>query len=135
MLKNQINYQTSWARLYLLCGVLFGVLFVVGAIILRDWFILFNILAAILIMGIGWGMLRYPYATYTSNEIKVFGFFGTERKHYTFDSKAAIDVSNHRLYLNGKRLQINRWLVDKADYKRMEAFFDREKAFMNELTD
>lgn len=135
MLKNRINYQAIWARMYILSGVLFGLLFIVGAYILKDWTVLYNLLAAVLITAIGIGMLRHPYATYGEHEIRVNGFFGIERKHYHFNSRNDIKIDNHRLYLNGKKLSISRWLVDKADYNRMEAFYDAEAALIDELTD
>jgi hypothetical protein len=135
MLKNQIKYQASWARLYLLAGFLFNLLFLFSAYILNQWNILFNLLAGVFVMAIGWGMLKYPYMRYSENEIQVFGFFGTIRKHYTFESIQEIVVKDHRLYLQGKKLQLSQWLVDKADYRRMEAYFDPDVAYMDELTD
>lgn len=135
MLKNQINYQVMWARLYLLSGILFGLLFIIGAYILNDLTVLYNLLAAVLIFSIGWGMMKYPYAIYTENEIRVNGFFGIERKYYQFETKEEVTVENHRLYINGNKLAISRWLVDKADYLRMEGFYDDEAALIEELTD
>ncbi|MDG1913861.1 MAG: hypothetical protein P8I55_04635 [Crocinitomix sp.] len=130
---SEIKYQAIWAKGYILFGVLFGLLFVLGGIILKDYTILFNLIAAAIVIYFGYSMLKQPYAKYSDKEIKVFGFLGSVRKHYEFKSADTIEIKDNRLYLAGRKLQISSWMVDKKDWQRLLAFYNAEEAFLDEL--
>lgn len=130
---NEIKYQAIWAKGYILLGVLFGLLFIFGAIILDDFTILFNLIAAVIVIYFGYSMLKQSYAIYSDKEIKVFGFLGTVRKHYIFNTVDAIEIRDNRLYLSGRKLQLSPWMVDKKDWQRLLAFYSAEEAFLDEL--
>ncbi len=129
----EIKYQAIWAKGYILLGVLFGLLFIFGGIILEDYTVMLNVIAAAIVIYYGYTMLKQPYAKYNDKEIKVFGFLGSVRKHYQFDNTDAIEIKENRLYLAGRKLQINSWMVDKQDWQRLLAFFNEDEAFLNEL--
>ena len=112
---------------------MFGLLFVLGGIILKDYTILFNLIAAAIVIYFGYSMLKQPYAKYSDKEIKVFGFLGSVRKHYEFKSADTIEIKDNRLYLAGRKLQISSWMVDKKDWQRLLAFYNAEEAFLDEL--
>jgi hypothetical protein len=130
---SEIKYQAIWAKGYILFGVLFGLLFVFGGIILKDYTIFFNLIASAIVIYFGYSMLKQPYAKYSDKEIKVFGFLGAVRKHYEFKNVDAIEIKANRLYLAGKKLQISPWMVDKKDWQRLLAFYNADEAFLDEL--
>lgn len=132
---NEIKFQAIWGRTYFILGVLFGLLFIMGAIILNDYSILLNLLAAALIIYIGKQMLSRSYALYNEREIKVFGHVGALRKHYQFTDKKQITIQSNAAYLNGEKLKISAWMVDKQDWKRFIDFYDTDNAYLHELQD
>lgn len=133
---NEIKYQAIWGKLYILLGVLFGLLFVFGAFLLKDYTILLNLAATFIVIYLGYSMLNRPNIKYNDKEIMVMGFMGSIRKHYRFESKSEITIRNNRLYQGGKKLRMNNWMVDKKDWNRMIAFFsDEGEVIMEELVD
>jgi len=132
----KIKYQAIWSSLYILLGVLFGLLFIFGALLLEDLTVLFNSLAAIIVIYIGYKMRKQPYAEYNAQEIKLYSYLGTIRKRYTFQSPSAITIKSNRLYLNNEKLKINAWMVDKKDWQRMLDFYsDTNDVMLDELQD
>ena len=129
----EIKYQAIWAKGYILLGVLFGLLFIFGGIILKDFTIVLNVIAAGIVIYYGYSMLKNPCASFSEKEIKVFGVFGSIRKHYTFDNVDAIEIKDDRLYLGGKKLQLSPWMVDKQDWQRLLGFYNADEAFLEEL--
>lgn len=133
---NEIKYRAIWGKLYILLGVLFGLLFLFGSFLLKDYTILLNLVAAFIVIYLGYSMLKRPNIKYSGKEIMVMGFMGSIRKHYWFESKSEITIRNNRLYRNNKKLKMNDWMVDKKDWNRMIAFFSgEEKVIMDELID
>jgi hypothetical protein len=129
----EIKYQANWGRLYILLGVLFGLLFVIGALILEDFTIFLNILASFMVIYIGYAMLKKPYAGYNKNEIKVFTFLGATRHHYKITADNPIQIENNRLYMGGKKLKLNSWMIDAKDWDRLKIFYDQDASLLNEL--
>lgn len=134
-MQKTVNYQLVWGRIYILFGLLFGLLFIFGALILADFTILFNLIAAFIVSYIGYAMLKRPYARYSETTLVVYGFTGAVRKQYSFTSTTDIVVKQNKLYLHGKKLKINSWIVDKADWKRLIQFFENDSDFIEELRD
>ncbi len=134
-MSEKIKYQAIWGKLYILLGVLFGALFIIGGVILNDPTVYLNTIASFIIIYIGISMIKKPYALYNTNEIKVYNFLGTVRHHYKFESKEEVTLKSRRFYMNENNLRINPWMIDKQDWVRMENFFDAEGPFMNELQD
>ncbi len=134
LMHEEIKYQTNWARLYILLGILFGLMFIFGGLLLKDYTVFFNLIAAFIVIYIGWGMLKRPYAIYNNTELIVYGLTSAVRKHYQFKTAQEVEIHKNRLYLNGKKLKINGWIVAKADWQRMLRFFGDDAPF-NELQD
>jgi hypothetical protein len=132
---NEIKFQAIWGRSYFILGVLLGLLFIMSAIILNDYSILLYILAAALIIYIGKQMLSRSYALYNEREIKLMGHIGAIIEHYQFTDKKQITIRSNAVYLNGEKLKISSWMVDKQDWKRFIDFYDTDNAYLHELQD
>ena len=129
----EIKYQAIWGKLYILLGVLFGLLFIFGGILLKDYSVFLNILASAIVIYLGYNMLKRPYARFGEKEIIVYGFFGSVRKHYEFENKDKIVIQGDRLYLNNVKLKINPWMIDKKDWSRLLDYFNPGESIINEL--
>lgn len=132
---NEIKFQAIWGRTYIILGISFALLFIIGALVLNDNMIFFNLLAAALIIYIGKSMLKRPYAFYDEHEIKVFGHVGKLRKHYQFKDKNEVLIKNNSAYINGEKIKLSGWMIDKQDWQRFITFFDSDSVFMQELQD
>ena len=134
-MEREIKYQALWGRLYFAFGIIFGLIFILGAIILDDYSILFNLLLCVMMFIIGKAMTKKPYAVYNSKEIIQYSFFGNIRKHYSFNKPDEIEIRNNHFYLNNKKLKMNNWFVDKRDWERAKQFYSGESDLLDELID
>ncbi len=132
---NKIMYQASWGKLYLILGVLFGLLFILGALILKDYTVLFNLIASLVVIYFGYGMLKKPYLIYSTSEIIVYSTFGTVRHTYPILESDNLIFDNERVYLNGKKLKINSWMLEKKEWRRFHQFYDDQLGLLSELTE
>lgn len=131
----EIKYQPVWGKLYIFSGLLFGLLFIFGALVLVDFSLLFNLIASIIVVYIGYAMLKKPYATYTAHEIVVYSYVGSVRHRYTISQGDKWTARQNNLFLNGKKLKLNAWMIDKKDWIRFQEFFMQDDYLMNELKD
>ncbi|MEZ4924395.1 MAG: hypothetical protein R2780_14580 [Crocinitomicaceae bacterium] len=118
----EVKYNAVYGRLYILLGILFSVIFVVGGIILNDLTIYFNLLASAAIIYIGNNVLKNPYAKFDAQNIILYSFWGSERHHYTF-KKSDLKLKNGRIYLNKEKLKMNSWFLAKNDWNRILQFY------------
>ena len=63
-------------------------------------------------------MIKRPYARYTETEITVYGLTGAVRKQYKINQSDTVEVKTNRLFINGSKIKINPWFVDKGDWRR-----------------
>ena len=125
-MKGLVKYQTIWGICYILCGIAFAVIFVLGGYILNDPSIYLNLIAAIFIIYIGNNIRTKPYIEYDNNEIIVYNLFGTIKKRYALDVLSDLVITNKKFYLKGKKLKLNHWFIDKQDWYRFENFYNNE---------
>lgn len=130
---NKINYQANWGKLYISLGVLFGLLFILGGLILKDFTIFLNIIAAFVVIYMGYGMLKKPSATYDVHEIIVYSVFGSVRYHYAISLTDKLRFEKDKVYLNDKKLKLNSWMIDQKDWQRFREFYDENLGLMSEL--
>ena len=134
-MNGEIKYQRIWGRLYITFALIFAAIFILGASVLNDSSILFNLLLCGMMVIIGNSMLKRPYAVYNEKEIIQYSFYGTIRKHYKFDQRGDIEIKNNHFYLNSKKLKMNVWFVDNADWERAKLFYAGEFDLVEELKD
>lgn len=131
-----VKYQKIWSNLYLLLGFLFALIFLFAGYYLNDYSILINLIGAIIIIYIGIGMRKHPYIVYATDKIEVYNFMGTIRKKYNIELESDLKVNCDKLYLNGQRVRINAWMIDKRDWVNFLAFFNPDQdELLHELQD
>lgn len=85
---------------------------------------------------VGFSIQKGPYATYSNKELRLFNFNNRERECYSFNKRSEISIINDLLYLNGKKLKINKWFLNKEEWQRMVLFFQSsETDLISELRD
>ena len=134
-MNGEIRYQSLWGRLYITFSLLFGVVFILGAIVLEDITIAINLLLCIVMLIIGNTMLKKPYAVYNEKEIIQYSIYGSVRKHHCFERKEEVEIKNNHLYLNGKKLKMNNWFVRKKDWERAKRFYSGQSETNEDLVD
>ncbi len=132
-MKGEIKYQRIWGRLYITFALIFAAIFILGASVLDDSSILFNLLLCGMMVIIGNSMLKKPYAIYNEKEIIQYSFMGTIRKHHKFVKRSDIEIRNNHFYQDSKKLKMNVWFVDKSDWERAKLFYTGDLDLLEEL--
>ncbi|WP_027420973.1 hypothetical protein [Crocinitomix catalasitica] len=125
-MKGLVRYQTIWGICYILSGIAFAIVFILGGYILADPSIYLNLIAAVIIIYIGNNIRTKPYIRYDQNEILVYNLFGSIRKRYKIENESTLTITNKKFYIAGKKLRLNHWFMDKQDWHRFESFYNRE---------
>ena len=124
-------------RLYILFGILFIGIFIMGLIILHDWKNIIYALASSFLIYIGYSVIKNPYASYSEKHLEMFTFYGKTREKHEFLDKKDLKVTETNIYLEGKKLKMNSWFLRKADWRRLQEFFaeDENANLLSELQD
>ena len=135
--SNKIFIRPSIARLYITFGVIFMLIFILGSLVLHDMINLLYFLASSLLIVFGIIALKSPYAIYDEKELILFNLFGKIRIKYTFSSKNSIVIKKNFLYLNGEKMKINKWFIQREEWNRMIQFYstDNNDMIFRELQD
>ena len=135
--SNKIFIRPSIARLYITFGVIFMLIFILGTLVLHDMINLLYFLASSLLIVFGIIALKSPYAIYDEKELILFNLFGKIRIKYTFSSKNSIVIKKNFLYLNGEKMKINKWFIQREEWNRMIQFYstDNNDMIFRELQD
>lgn len=135
--ENTLYYRPVVGRVYITFGILFILIFIMGTIILKDyWNILYAIASSFLIY-IGNNIIKNPYAQFSENELVLFSFYGKTREKHSFTSKKQVNFKNKLVYIDGKKVKLNSWFIQNSDWRRFEAFYanDQSQDVMNVLQD
>lgn len=129
---NTLHYRPLVGRLYVTAGILFTCIFIIGWIVLDEWLNLFYAICSLAVIYIGIQINRHPYAEYSAKAITLNNFWGSSREQHEFDSINAIEVTQQHVFLNGKKLKMNAWFLQKGDWMRMKRFYS-DAAELDEL--
>lgn len=122
------------AKVYIVFGILFMSVFLLGAFVLEDWTNLVFCASSSLIVYIGFSALKNPSASYNSKELIVYSLFGKIRFKYNYQSTDQVKIKNNLLYLDSKKLKLNHWFIQQEDWRRMMQFFSGDNEdILNEL--
>lgn len=140
----ELWYHRTWGTLHITLGILFGLIFVIGAVVLRDPFLAVYFLAAPGLIVMGWMRLKKPYVVFTERfpgsndvkgEIRVNGLFGGVQQTYTYREPSEIVAKNNRLYQNGRKLRFNSWFINRHQWKKMYRYYGEDLSPADELQD
>ncbi|MBK8927725.1 MAG: hypothetical protein IPM74_17935 [Crocinitomicaceae bacterium] len=129
----EVWYMKAFATFHILTGVLFSVIFILGALILKDFFYFLYLILSIGIVVMGINRLRKPYICCFKNEITVTGLFGEISKTYKWEQKNEICISGNRVFVQGKKLKFNSWFTNVHQYQKMLRYLSGENMPADEL--
>ena len=121
------------AKVYIVLGIAFMSIFLLGAFVLEDWTNLMFCASSSLIVYIGFSALKNPSASYNSKELIVYSLFGRIRFKYPYQSTEQVKIQNNLLYLDGKKMKLNHWFIQQEDWRRMVQFFSDDQSMPEEL--
>jgi hypothetical protein len=132
--KYSVNYNPVYGRLYILFGIIFSVIFILGIFVLKDYTILLYLLFSGFLIVIGKSALKTNYAVFSKNELILFNLFGKQRKKYSFSLKTDVISRNNHLYYKGKKIKLNNWFVKKNEWRELMEFYATEdKSIIDEI--
>lgn len=120
---NTLHYRPILGRLYITAGILFTLIFIIGLAVLGEWLNLVYAICSLAIIYIGIQINRHPYAEYSAKAITLNNFWGSSREQHEFESINAIEVTDQHVFLNGIKLKMNAWFLQKGDWDRMKRFY------------
>lgn len=132
---NEVWYLKSWGAFHVVTGLIFSVIFALGAVMLDEITYFLYLIPSAGIVYMGWVKLRHPYISYTKNQLIVRGTFGDIYKKYIFSDNDRLLTQNNRILLNGEKLKFNRWFTNQHQYKAMLAYFSGDLSPASELQD
>jgi hypothetical protein len=135
--EQQLFYRPVIGRLYILFGILFIGIFIMGLVILHDWKNILYALISSFLIYIGYSIIKNPYANYSDKEINLYSFYGKSREKHEFSDKKAVKVTEKNIFLKGKKLKMNSWFLRQADWRRLREFYspDQNASLLSELQD
>lgn len=134
-MKNEVWFQRTWCTVHIVLGVLFSIIFVLGALSLKEYTYFFYLLLSGGLIYFGWNRLRKPYVSYTENSIFIHGFLGDIIYRYQFEHRSDILVKDKKFFLKGAKLKMNAWFVNKAQWENMMRYFSNKNSKAEELQD
>ena len=133
--NNSVYIKATIARLYIVLGILFVLIFTLGFLILKDYTNIIYALSSTFLIVIGFVSLKSPYADFSKNELIIYNFIGKIRIKYTFSDKKEVKVKNNKLYLNGEKMKISHSFVNTEEWKRLINFYSDDSQLLEELQD
>lgn len=133
--QQSVYIKSAIARIYVVLGILFVLIFVLGAIILKDPMNILYAASSTFLIVIGVVALKSPYAVFDKNHLIIYNFIGKIRIKYTFDDKNEIKVKNDKLYFQGEKMKISKSFVNPEEWNRLIQFYSESDFLINELKD
>jgi hypothetical protein len=131
----QVWYYRAWGALHVLLGILFSVVFIVGALLLDDLSHLMYLILSFGISYMGFVRIRKPYLICYDKKICVTGMFGALAYEYIWEDEKDLVIKGNRLYLKNKKLKFNYWFTNQNQYQNMIRFYKKSASLSDELQD
>lgn len=131
----EVWYYRSWGAMHILLGILFSVIFVIGALILDNLFHLAYLILSFGIIYMGYVRIRKPYLICYDKKICVTGMFGAISHDYAWEDEKDLVIKGNRLYLKSKKLKFNYWFTNQNQYQNMIRFYKKSASLSDELQD
>ncbi|MBK8927562.1 MAG: hypothetical protein IPM74_17090 [Crocinitomicaceae bacterium] len=128
----EVWYMKAFATFHILTGVLVSVIFILGALILKDYFYFLYLILSIGIVVMGINRLRKPYICCFKNEITVTGLFGEISKTYKWEQKNEICITGIA-FLCKEKTEIQQLVYQCAPVPKMLRYLSGENMPADEL--
>lgn len=119
----EIRYQHIWPVIYIMCGVIFSVIFLIGFYVLSEITYLFYLIFSAGLVGLGFVIRKRPCIKYNASNFIVTNLFGGTKYHFTFERKQDISVAQNKFYYLGAQINVNQFMLRSEDWQRAIAFF------------
>lgn len=131
----EVWYKKNWGRFHIAVGILFSIIFVLGALALKDYSYMTYLLLSAGIIYIGYVRLKKPYLICTKDEIRVTGVFGEIVRKYHYQNFKEITIKENRFFKEGKKLKFNAWFTNEHQWENLKRHFNEEPLLVSELQD
>lgn len=144
-MRLELYYHRTWGIINISLGIIFSVIFIVGALFLNDHSFFYYLILTGGNIILGMIRLKKPYVvcteirnddeTISKGEIKVFNSFGIVQYTYTYSSPKEITVVKNRLCQNGTKLKFNSWFTNKHQWNKIISYYKEGKLPADDLQD
>lgn len=131
----EVWYYRAWGALHVLLGILFSIIFIIGAVILNNPSHLAYLILSCGIIYMGFVRIRRPYLICSDKKICVTGLFGSIAHEYVWNDEKDLVVKRNRLYLKNEKLKFNYWFTNQNQYQNMIRFYTKSASLSDELQD
>lgn len=132
---HEVWYVSAWGLFHVITGIVFSLIFLIGALLLEDLKLLAYIICSAGLVYMGFVRLKKPYIRYSASKIELTGTFGEQLRSYEIKPGDETVVKHNRIYLNGSLLRFNNWFVKKAQYNKMLRFYNPDAASKDDVLD
>lgn len=129
----EVWYLNAWGGLHVLTGLIFSVIFILGAVVLKDYTYLIYLFLSFGLVFFGIVRLRKPYLICSDFKITVIGLFGKATRQYIWTDKKELQIKGNRFYLNNQKLKFNNWFTNQNQYQNMIRFYSGSDLLGDEL--
>ena len=125
----ELWYQRIWGTVNIALGIIFSVIFILGAVVLNDPSLLFYLILTGGNIYFGWVRIKQPCVICdeavqgSAGAIRVYGIFGQLLVTYTYSHRSEIMVKENRLYQNGKKLKFNSWFTNLHQWEKIKRYY------------
>lgn len=131
----EVWYLRVWGTFHIVTGIIFSVIFILGALVVKDYsFLAYLILSGGLIFT-GYQRLSKPYLILYKNSIEVRGLFGEISKKYEWTNKKELSAISGRIYLRRSKMHFNNWFTNKHQYEKLLRYCSDTTSLADELQD
>lgn len=131
----EVWYKKNWGRFHIAIGILFSIIFLLGAFALKDYYYLTYLILSAGIIYMGYVRLKKPYLICTKDEICVTGIFGELARKYHYQKFKEITINENRFFKDGQKLKFNAWFTNEHHWENLKRLFKEEPLLVSELQD
>lgn len=133
---HEVRYNRVWANINLVAGILISIILFLGFLTFQTVEHFLQFFAGLLVIAIGIYLRTQPSIQYDDHQIVIISYFKITRRTYSFKDKREVIIRNGRPYLNNKKIQANKFMLNLQEWERFLAFYSPEdENLMSELQD
>jgi len=123
---NEVRYQQLWPVLYMVCGLIFSIIFLLGCYVLGEISYLFYLIFSFGLVGLGFVIRKRPCIKYNANNFIVGNLFGGVKYHFSYERKEDISVEADKFFYLNRQINVSRFMLRSEDWNRAIAFFSED---------